>query len=91
LGTGDDPDDAIAAAQELDPADPAAGGLLQPTAWVREGFALAKSQVYSWPVKNGTGPYHLTSGYIDRAEETAAAQAALAGLRLANLLDQIIH
>ena len=91
LGTSHDVDDAITAAQQLSPADPKAGAQLAPDEWVREGVALAKSKVYTSPVKIGAGPFTLSSSYIKKADALAAKQVALAGLRLGNLLNQIIH
>ena len=84
-------DDAIALARHLDPADPPAGSQLAPDEWVREGFALAKSNVYIAPVGIGAGPFTLDSAYIQQARALAAKRVALAGLRLGNLLNQIIH
>ena len=91
LGTSRDVDDAITLAQNLNPADPKAGNQLAPDAWVAESFALAKSKVYISPVKIGAGPFTLNSSYIKKADALAAQRVALAGLRLGNLLNQIIH
>jgi hypothetical protein len=59
--------------------------------WIAESFALAKTQVYSAPVGVGKGPYNLDGGYEHAARRTAEMRVALAGARLANLLNQALR
>jgi hypothetical protein len=59
--------------------------------WIAESFALAKTQVYSKPVGVGKGPYNLDSDYERAARKSAEMRVALAGARLANLLNQALR
>jgi hypothetical protein len=56
-------------------------------AWVRESFNAAKSYVYVAPIGAGAGPFTITPGYFEAAKSVARARVALAGARLANLLN----
>jgi hypothetical protein len=91
LGTSEDPGDAANLGQELDPADPSQASISDPTKWVTESFNLAKADVYHFPVRNGPGPYALTTAYSNKASEVADLQIPLAGQRLANLLNASVH
>jgi S1/P1 Nuclease len=55
--------------------------------WVDESGALARRVVYSNPIGPGAGPYILTAAYRDRARTIARERIALAGRRLAVLLN----
>jgi hypothetical protein len=50
-------------------------------------FELAKSDVYVSPIKNTDGPFTLTKAYRDNVLKVAKKRVALAGARLAKLLD----
>lgn len=74
----------------------AAGMLVAPTsaannadvdAWVDQSFALAKSDVYKLPIKNGAGTYVLTTSYKSGTAKLAKKRASLAGARLAKLIE----
>lgn len=56
--------------------------------WVQESFQLAQSKVYVMPVAPGLGPFTLDDAYEATARATAQQRVALAGARLANLLQQ---
>ncbi len=56
---------------------------LRPSAWVKEGFQIAKSEVYTNIVPGGTP----SQEYIDRAKARISSQMALAGYRLAAILN----
>lgn len=85
LGTGDDPAAIKAFAAKLTvPAVSAAGDAHQ---WIDESSQLAKSKVYTAPVGAGDGPYHATKKYADQARRVAQQRVALAGARLAALLN----
>jgi hypothetical protein len=60
------------------------------TDWVAESGALARRVVYAPPIGNGTGPYRLTPAYRARARQVAAQRIALAGRRLAVLLNRAL-
>lgn len=55
--------------------------------WVAEGGELARRVVYASPIGPGSGPYSLTDAYRDQARRIARARVALAGRRLAVLLN----
>jgi hypothetical protein len=57
--------------------------------WVNESFGYAKSTVYTDPIGAGTGPYTIPpkSKYESKAETLADKQVALAGARLAQMLN----
>lgn len=58
--------------------------------WIRAGSALARSNVYVDPVRNGDGPDRATAAYTDAARELARRQVALAGARLAEVLKEAL-
>jgi S1/P1 Nuclease len=55
--------------------------------WVAEGFQAAQKIVYAPPVGAGDGPYTLTPEYKKKAGNLAKQRVALAGARLAKLLN----
>jgi hypothetical protein len=58
-----------------------------PEQWAQESFELARTVAYRSPIRGGKGPYYVTSSYRVRVGSTAEQQVALAGARLANLLE----
>ncbi|MGC1460336.1 MAG: S1/P1 nuclease [Steroidobacteraceae bacterium] len=55
--------------------------------WVDESGTLARRVVYAAPIGPGSGPYELTPAYRDQAKIIARERIALAGRRLAVLLN----
>jgi hypothetical protein len=55
--------------------------------WLDESGRLARRAVYESPIGPGSGPYSLTQAYRDHAGRVARVQVALAGRRLAVLLN----
>jgi hypothetical protein len=55
--------------------------------WAAESFEAAKQTVYTPPIGNGNGPFTLDAIYRSNAKTLARARVALAGVRLANLLN----
>jgi hypothetical protein len=82
------------------PAAQAAGHLPRPPAklagvrdekvWIQEGLELAQKVVYAPPIGTGDGPFTITPAYQKAAYELARQRVALAGARLANLLDDAL-
>jgi hypothetical protein len=68
-------------------ADATKAGILDESAWIAEGFALAQSAAYQAPIGVGDGPFTITATYQTAAVALGRQQVALAGLRLARLLD----
>jgi len=56
--------------------------------WVLEGFEAAKREVYVPPVEASDGPFTLNEAYKEAAKRFAKERVALAGARLANLLNK---
>jgi hypothetical protein len=59
-----------------------------PEVWAKEGLMLAQTVVYSAPVGDGPGPYDIDEAYFARAHQVAQQQLAVAGARLARLLNE---
>jgi hypothetical protein len=88
LGHSSNPRRARVLARELPPPPAALAAIADPARWVEETHALALSAVYVDPIGNGAGPYALTRAYTVQARALARERIALAGARLANLLNQ---
>jgi hypothetical protein len=87
LGKSENVSTAIAAATRLPAPDPALAAEKDETAWVQESLQVAEQSVYMPPIGDGNGPYKLTPAYKSDAKRVAQQRAALAGARLANLLN----
>ena len=61
--------------------------VLTPQVWFDESEAAAEVFAYAQPIGEGDGPYTLTDDYQQKAIDVAHAQAAVAGARLAALLN----
>lgn len=84
------PGEAIQAARDLSPADAQQALQTNESDWIKESFDLAKKSVYVSPVENGDGPFALTGSYQENSLDIAKRQIALAGARLANLLNEAL-
>jgi hypothetical protein len=78
---------AITYGQSLPAAPAGDANNLETAAWIVESFDAAKSTVYMTPIGAGTGPFTITSAYRNTARELAKRRVALAGARLANILN----
>ncbi|MCP3460703.1 S1/P1 nuclease [Bradyrhizobium sp. CCGUVB23] len=78
------PQDAIDAAADLRTVD---SGSTDENDWIQESFEIAKSSVYAPPIRGGDGPYKLTQPYQSRAHRIANQRIALAGARIAAILN----
>ena len=88
LGTSSAPQAAVTVGQTLAPAPAALANNLDVSVWVDESFTNAKSKVYkNPPIGVGPGPFTLTAGYRNAARALARKRVALAGARLANILN----
>jgi hypothetical protein len=70
--------------------DAAKAQILDPDAWAQESFELAKRDAYAPPVRPDKEVAQLTRDYETNARNVARSQAALAGARLANLLNNAL-
>jgi hypothetical protein len=87
LGTSKSPTVAIAAAAGLRAAPAAAAAVTDVIVWLQESFEAARQFAYAPPVGPGAGPYQLDADYQENARTEAQARVALAGARLANLIN----
>jgi len=88
LGGQEDVAIAMATAKSLPAADATRAAILDEAKWITESFELAKTVVYAAPVGAGSGPFTLSSTYNATARSVGRAQAALAGTRLAAVLNR---
>jgi len=88
LGAGRDPGRARRAAAQLPPSDARLAAISDESRWIEESFQLAQRSAYAAPIGAGMGPFTLTPGYRQDARQIARARIALAGTRLARLLNQ---
>jgi S1/P1 Nuclease len=87
LGTQNDLQTVIKGARRLPKATKALVAKTDEKDWVAEGFQAAQQVVYAAPVGPGDGPYTLSPEYKRRAGNLAKQRVALAGARLAKLLN----
>jgi S1/P1 Nuclease len=88
MGNDVDYQSVIAAAKQLPKPSAGKAKIKDADVWITESFNLAKSKVYKSPIGAGPGPFTLTAKYKATAQAAAKQRAALAGARLANLLNQ---
>ena len=86
-GDSNDLNAVINYAKALPPADPALAAKTDASDWISESFDLARNSVYTGPIGAGLGPFTLTDEYKTQAHKIADARVALAGERLANLIN----
>jgi hypothetical protein len=87
LGVSMDTTTAIETARQLPAADPQLAAISDERVWIQESFEAAQMHVYVSPVGIGVGPFELTDSYKAAAQQVAGQRIALAGTRLANLLN----
>ena len=87
LGTENDLPSVIRDGKELPRANAALAGKSDEKVWIAESFRDAQRTVYASPVGPGDGPFTLTPQYKARALKLAKKRVALAGARLAALLN----
>ena len=64
--------------------------ILDEAIWIEESFLVAKQTAYATPIGTDEGPYNLNATYGMAAQEAAERRVALAGLRLAHLLNDAL-
>jgi hypothetical protein len=87
LGTQNKLKTVMKAARKLPKADEALAARSDEKDWIAESFQEAQQNVYVAPIAAGNGPFTLTSAYKKAAGKLAKQRVALAGMRLANLLN----
>jgi len=78
---------AVTAARKLPAADPTLTAKTDEKDWIEESFQAAQQAVYQAPIKAGDGPFTLSRGYKTAAKRLAQKRIALAGARLARMLN----
>jgi S1/P1 Nuclease len=88
FGTTRNPSPAILVGKSLSPAPASLAGNLDASEWIQESFRAAKSAVYkNPPIKAGLGPFTITDKYRNAAVLLGRDRIALAGARMANILN----
>jgi S1/P1 Nuclease len=88
LGTNENPTSVLTAARSLPAANPAAVAIVDETKWIAESFQLAETDSYmNPPIAVSTSAVTLTPAYEATAKTVAQTQVALAGARLAALIN----
>ena len=78
------------AAPGLPKPDTSKAAIRDVTVWVQEGFDLAQNAVYVAPIGVGDGPFAVTPAYQAAAFKLGQKRIALAGARLAALLNDAL-
>src|SRR5882724_6054470 len=87
LGTTSSLSAVVKAAKKLPKANATLAAKSDEKDWIAESFQEAQHTVYSAPIAVGDGPFTLTPQYKTAAAKLAKRRVALAGARLANLLN----
>ncbi|HEY1423847.1 MAG TPA: S1/P1 nuclease [Candidatus Acidoferrum sp.] len=87
LGTQNDLKTVMKAARKLPKAEEGLAAKSDEKDWIVESFQEARDTVYAVPIGAGDGPFTLTARYKKNAGKLAKQRVALAGARLANLLN----
>jgi hypothetical protein len=89
LGGGNAPSTALNAISTLPNAPAAAANDLNVEHWIEESFGAAKQTAYKKPpIGAGAGPFTLSQSYKTAARKLAEKRIALAGARLAKILNE---
>jgi len=88
LGNGDSPVTALNAISTLPSPTPSAANNLDMDHWLDECFDAAQQTVYKTPISAGPGPFTVTTAYKTAALKLAQKRIALAGARLAKILNE---
>ena len=87
LGSSSSPKAAITAGKALPEPDSTLAANTDTAVWIKESFDAAQEKVYVPPIGPGDGPFAITQSYQSAAKELARQRIALAGVRLANVLN----
>ncbi len=90
-GTGKQPTVAIRRASRLPRPDARTAAVDDESMWVQESFEIAQHSVYIPPIGDGAGPYRVDKTYRSVAHRVARERLALAGARLARVLNEAFH
>jgi len=88
LGTGTSTRAAINAARNVDDAPHGSASNQDVHSWVEESFEIAKASAYKSPIGPSQGPFTITDSYKRAAKKIANERVAIAGARLAKLINE---
>jgi hypothetical protein len=87
LAPGFDPAVALAAAKTLPQPNSRSASNTDVAAWIKDSVDDARRYVYVAPIGAGDGPFTMTPGYLEAAKKLGRERIALAGARLAEILN----
>lgn len=87
LGSGSDAAKVIVYANKIAAPSASKAAISDESKWINESFGVAQKSVYVDPIAVGAGPYTLDANYKINARKIAKSRVALAGVRLANLIN----
>jgi hypothetical protein len=87
-GTEKNPMVAIRRAAHLPPPDARVGAIDDERQWIHESFLIAQNSVYIPPIGDGPGPWRIDGPYRSIAHRVTGDRLALAGYRLAHVLNE---
>jgi len=87
IGTQNSPAAVVSAGKSLSTPNASLVGNKDTAVWIQESFKDAQQQVYVVPIGSGTGPFTITPEYRAAASGLARERVALAGARLAEILN----
>jgi hypothetical protein len=90
-GTGKKPAVAIRRANRLPRPDARVAAIDDESKWVLESFEIAQNSVYMPPIGIGAGPFSIDGPYRNVAHGVARQRLALAGARLAHVLNEALR
>ena len=88
LGNGNSPSTALNAISTLPAPSASAANDLDVSHWMDECFKADQQTVYKTPIGAGAGPFTLTPAYKTEALKLAQKRIAMAGARLAKILNE---
>jgi hypothetical protein len=91
VGTSRDPQDALTVATGIPKPPSSRASIADVNVWVEESVQAARKVAYAAPIGPGAGPYSLDDQYRTRALEEARERIALAGARLARLINSTLR
>ena len=90
-GTGKKAIVAVRRAAHLPTPNERVGAIDDERQWIHESFLIAQNSVYIPPIGDGSGPFFVDRPYQSIAHRVARDRLALAGARLAHVLNEALH
>jgi S1/P1 Nuclease len=90
-GTEKNPMVAIRRAAHLPRPDARVAAIDDERQWIHESFLIAQNSAYIAPIGDGPGPWRIDGPYRSIAHRVTGDRLALAGYRLARVLNELFH